>query len=147
MSSITLRAPQVRRRVLASVAALFVATAGMAACSETASTAPQTRTPSTLAIMSGNDQSTTANGAVASPLVVQVLDQFAAPLPGVTVTWAIANGTGVLSAASSLTDSEGKASVNFTAGSTTGTDTISATVGNLTPVSFNVTVSESTSTQ
>ncbi|MEO6444787.1 MAG: Ig-like domain-containing protein [Gemmatimonadaceae bacterium] len=144
MSSITLRAPQVRRRILASVAALFVAAAGMAACSDDDTTAPQTRTPSTLAIMSGNDQSTTANGTVTSPFVVQVLDQFAAPLPGVTVAWAISTGTGVLSAASSQTDSEGKASVNFTAGSTGGTDTISATVGTLTPVTFNVTVSDNT---
>lgn len=79
-----------------------------------------------LQIISGKDQ-TLPTGGVAAPMIVRAYDERSSPMPGVVVTWAVAQGTGTLSAVSSTTDANGDASTIFTAGTTTGTVYITAT--------------------
>ena len=93
----------------------------------------------TVTMTSGSPQ-TIARNATSSPLTVKVLDQNGDPIEGRTVTWAVATGTGTVTSSSSLTNAQGVASMTFTAGATAGASTVTATVGNLTPVTFNITV-------
>jgi adhesin/invasin len=72
-------------------------------------------------------------------LVVRATDSFGNPVSGVTVNWAAGTGGGVLSAASSTSDSAGLARVTLTLGATAGVYTATATSGSFAPVSFSVT--------
>jgi hypothetical protein len=87
-----------------------------------------------------NSQQIIAPGAQSAPLTVQVKDQEGAPLGGVVVNYEIKSGAGSLSAASATTGDDGKASVTFTAGTTTGVTIVNATVPALGSVGFNITV-------
>jgi len=84
-----------------------------------------------LSIVSGNNQNVPLGSTNAAPLVVRALDNSAAPLPGATITWAVSQGSGTVSAATTLTDEAGQASVTFNPGSTTGTTTVKATAEGL----------------
>jgi len=92
---------------------------------------------SAVRVTSGDPQSVAAGSATA-PLVVQVVDQFANPIPGATVTWSVQGG-GTLSATSSTTDATGTAQVTLTTDSTPASYTVTATSGNITPVTFSIT--------
>jgi adhesin/invasin len=50
------------------------------------------------------------------------------PISGKTVTFAVGSGGGTLSATTATTDANGNASVNWTLGSTSGTQSVSATI-------------------
>jgi hypothetical protein len=93
-----------------------------------------------LAIVSGNPQTVEVSQAAAEPLVVVVNDQFDDPMPGVTVTWAVATGGGTLSATTITTNAEGQAQVTYTAGATAEAVTVTATVTGINPVTFSITV-------
>lgn len=131
------RVAGVRRLALA--AALVAVGTTLTACSDDDPAAP-VPVATTLSIMSGDAQQTTPNTATAAPLVVAVKDQNGDALANETVTWTISSGTGALSATTSTTDSNGQASVTYTPDAITGTTTITATVGTLTPVNFTVSV-------
>ncbi len=84
-------------------------------------------------------QSATVNTAVASPPRVLVTDSSASPVAGVTVTFAVASGSGSLSSATVSTDSNGVAALtSWTLGTVAGTSNNSVTAttagpsGNLT---------------
>jgi len=96
-----------------------------------------------LLIVSGNNQTIAPGSTNASPLVVRALDAGAAPLPGSTVTWSVSQGSGSVSAATTLTDDAGQASVNFTPGSATGTSQVKATSEGLT-VTFTINIAAAT---
>jgi uncharacterized protein with beta-barrel porin domain len=68
-----------------------------------------------LALMSGAGQSGLAGSASQQPLVVAVRDANGAVVSGRTIDWSTSNGF-TLSTASSVTDANGLASVNFTYG-------------------------------
>ena len=87
---------------------------------------------------SGDGQTALVNTAFASPLVVQV-SVSSGSLSGQTVNFS-ASGPATLSASSAITDSNGRAQVNVQAGSAAGAVTVTASVGNVTPVTFNLTV-------
>lgn len=72
-----------------------------------------------------------------APIVVVVRDQYGNPVEGTNVAWTT-NGTGVLSAASSISGADGRAETVLTATSMTGSNTVAATVNGLTgsPVQF-----------
>lgn len=95
--------------------------------------------PSAIAIVSGNNQSGIAGTALANPFVVLVTDANGASVNGATVDFAVAGGDGTLSAASATTGTDGKASLVFTLGTAEGSNTVTATVGALTPVTFSAT--------
>jgi hypothetical protein len=68
---------------------------------------------------------------------VLVRDQRNAPMAGVTVTFAVAEGGGSLTGASPATDAAGVATVgSWTLGPNPGPNSLTATVGSLTPVTF-----------
>jgi uncharacterized protein YhjY with autotransporter beta-barrel domain len=81
----------------------------------------------TLQIVSGDNQSGAVGNAASAPLVVQ-LTSAGAPVSGQTVNWNVAGGQATLSAATSVTDSNGDASINFTYGNGAGPITIQAAV-------------------
>jgi outer membrane autotransporter protein len=94
-----------------------------------------TSTPPPLTIISGNGQSGALGSAGDAPLVVQ----FGNPgSPGQTVNWAVTAGHATLSAASSVTDASGQASITFAYGTTAGTVTIQASTST-SQVTFNET--------
>ena len=82
----------------------------------------------------------TSGSQPSQPLSVTVKDQNGDPISGLTVNWTVATGTGTLTSATSVTNAQGVATMIFTAGATAGTATVTATVGNLTPVAFNFTI-------
>lgn len=94
--------------------------------------------PSSLTIISGNNQSGTAGALAANPLVIEVRST-AGPAADVPVTFAATNGG--VSPTTARTDVNGRASVRFTFGSSTGAATVTATVAGLPAATFNFTVS------
>jgi hypothetical protein len=86
---------------------------------------------SVFTILGGNNQVVVVNTIAPQPLTVRTIDEKTGVLPGVTVTWIITSGTGTLSATSTVTDDSGLASINFTAGSTTGPVLVRATAEDL----------------
>jgi Bacterial Ig-like domain (group 1) len=96
--------------------------------------------PGGLIKYSGDLQTVTTNTPLAAPLTVLVVTQFGERLKNVTVNWTIESGGGSLSAASSLTDEAGLASVDYTSGSTTGEAVIRAQVHGVPPLRFHITI-------
>jgi CSLREA domain-containing protein len=101
-----------------------------------------------IALVSGTPQSAVIGAAFANPLLVMVVDQYANPVPGVTVTFTAptSGASAVLSSGTALTaiDSTGAASASVTAtanGTASATAyTVSAGVSGLsTPVIFTLT--------
>jgi len=94
---------------------------------------------SILTIVSGNNQNIPAGTAAAEPLEVLALDQSATPMQNVVVIWAITQGGGTLSTATSTTGENGTAEVSYTAPATTGPVSITASAQDLV-VTFTLTV-------
>jgi hypothetical protein len=67
---------------------------------------------------------------------VLVKDQNGAPLSGALVNFLVLSGGGSVSAASATTNASGVATVNWTLGATVGANTLNASVGTLTAVTF-----------
>lgn len=95
--------------------------------------------PFQLQITSGNNQ-TLANGAASATMVVTLFDQYGDPMAGQSVSWVIAAGGGSLAAGASTTDTDGEATMTYTAGLVDGTVSIEARVTNVPNVVFNHTV-------
>ena len=93
----------------------------------------------TITLTSGNPQTIARNG-TSQPLTVTVRDQNGDPIANRTVNWTVATGGGTLTSATSVTNAQGVATMTYTAGATAGAATVTATVGNLTPVTFNFTI-------
>jgi hypothetical protein len=87
-----------------------------------------TGSASILTLVSGSGQIDTIGKALPLPFVVHAADAFGNAVPGTFVQWAVAAGTGTLTADSSLTDGSGNASTNYILGPTPGADTIAATL-------------------
>jgi Big-like domain-containing protein len=96
--------------------------------------------PAGLAKFSGDQQSAPASTTLPTPLAVIVFTQFGETVPNVTVSWTITTGGGTLSAASTLTNDGGIASVSYTTGTTTGPATVRARVSGLPSLTFDITV-------
>jgi len=93
---------------------------------------------SVLRKVSGDGQpSVPVGSAFPQPLVVEVLDVLNRPAQGVTVNWTVA-GAATVSSAITVTGADGRAQVTVTAGNTAGPITVTAAVGDLTPVSFSL---------
>lgn len=87
-------------------------------------------------VVSGNAQTVAPSATTANPLVIRVIDNTAASIPGVTVTWEVITGGGSVSQQSTTTDGGGLTSVNYTAGVATGTAQVRATVQRLTVIFY-----------
>jgi adhesin/invasin len=93
--------------------------------------------PTTIELVSGNNQSTAVGGALPSPLVVRVTDANDNPVANVGVLWAAPDG-GTVSDAATATNGSGLAQVTRTLGVAPGLYTTTATVDGLSgsPVTF-----------
>lgn len=83
-----------------------------------------TTTP-TLNVASGNNQTAAPSTAFTNPLVV-LAQNSGIPANGLTINWTVTSGDATLSAASSVTDSAGNASIGVNAGTTLGPVVITA---------------------
>lgn len=92
------------------------------------------------AAASGDGQTGTVSAQLQNPLEV-VVTEAGAPMPNVQVVWQAADAGATVNPATSVTDSSGVASTVWTLGSTAGTQTATAAVGNAqgSPVGFTAT--------
>jgi len=90
--------------------AVALAAAALLACHDSP-TIPHT--PTSIVVVSGNNQSANVATALDSALVVRVLDGAGKPVSGVSLKWTVVGG-GSLSATTSSTDNNGLSSVNWT---------------------------------
>jgi uncharacterized protein (TIGR03437 family) len=90
-------------------------------------------------VVSGGGQTATIGRAFTNPLIVKLTDTTGKPLPNTSVSFAVTSGSATLSANSAVTDANGNASVNVTAGQTAGPVVVTATSGNFS-ATFNLTV-------
>ena len=94
--------------------------------------------PKWLLKISGNNQTGFTDESLANPFVVNVRDQYARAMEGVTVTFTVTAGGGSLSDTSVDTDADGLARSTLTLGSAAGTNTVEVSVvGITTKVTFN----------
>ena len=84
--------------------------------------------PSNLAIASGNNQRATPGTALPDPLEISVTSSDGDGIAGVNVNWVVTAGDGALSATRTITDSDGRASVDWTLGSRPGSQSVEAIV-------------------
>ncbi|MBI4539705.1 MAG: Ig-like domain-containing protein [Gemmatimonadetes bacterium] len=88
----------------------------------------------------GDGQSARVGTPVAIPPSVRARDRFGNAVPGVTVTFAVTAGGGSVTGATQITDGGGTAAVgSWTLGPTAGTNTLTAAVAGLSPVTFTAT--------
>ena len=118
---------------LGSTAVTYTVTASVSGLSSVTFRATATEPPrsETLEKISGDDQSKEAYQHLTNPLVVEVRDQYGAPLPGATVSFTVNPSVGVLSPASATTDSNGQASTILRFGKTTGTYTVTVSAAGI----------------
>ena len=99
-------------------------------------TAAEPATPNALAKVCGEDQEGTVGELLAQPFVVLVSDEDGAAMAGVAVAFAVTAGGGTMSATIETTNADGYARTWLTLGSELGTNTVTATVEGLEPVTF-----------
>ena len=92
---------------------------------------PPPPTPTTLEGIFGDNQNGLTGEVLANPFVVEVRDQNGDLMEGVTVTFTINVGGGSLSDTSVKTDANGLAQSTLNLGSSAGTNTVEASVGDL----------------
>ena len=115
-------------------AAAFLALTGVVLVAACKDQSPVSHDPNHLIIVSGLNQSGDVNATLAEPLVVQALDGANKSVAGVPIAWVVTGG-GKVSATSSTTDNDGKASVKWTLAPTAGTQIVTATSTKITGAS------------
>ena len=95
--------------------------------------------PATLQKISGDGQQELSGAPLAHPFVVEVRDRRGNPLEGARVTFAVADGDGMLSVETAATDARGRATTTLTLGRKPGTQTVTVTAGDLDPEVFTAT--------
>lgn len=93
----------------------------------------------TLIGVSGSGQSGPLGTTLAQPFVVRVEDQAGTPAEGVTVSWTVVTGGGLVTPNESVTDTDGRTSASLQLGPTTGVNSVTASLGGLQPVVFTAT--------
>ncbi len=93
----------------------------------------------TVRAASGSAQTGTVGMALANPLVAEVVDAFGNVVSGVTVTFTPGSSSGTVSPTSGSTGSDGRVSTLWTLGTTSGTQTVSASATGATSASFTAT--------
>ena len=108
---------------LRATTAVALSAAALVACHDS-TTIPHT--PTSIVIVSGNNQSANVATALDSALVVRVIDGAGKPVSGVPLAWTVVGG-GSLSATTSTTDNNGLASIHWTLSPTVGTQVVTVT--------------------
>jgi adhesin/invasin len=127
-----------RKDLSACIVALFIAAAVWACDTDGRfiATAADITVGARVVIVGGNGQSVFPNTPTAAPFTIQVLDTTGFVVPGLGVAWQIDSGGGALTNITSVTNANGIASTQYTAGPLITTATITATVNGLLPVTF-----------
>lgn len=116
------------------VAALGALAVLFAACKDGGT---ESSRPTTVVAASPAAQTAVVGTAVAQAPAVRVTDQKGQAMAGVAVTFVVTGGGGTLSSGAATTNAEGVATAGtWTLGSVAGQNTVTATVGSLTPVQF-----------
>ncbi len=119
--------------------AILSAFVAIAACGGD-STGPSDHSPKTIGVVGGNNQQGVVGTAVAVAPSVVVKDKSGSVVEGAVVTFTVTAGGGSITGGSATTNAAGVAQVgSWTLGTATGTNTLSASVASLTPVSINAT--------
>ncbi len=87
-------------------------------------------------IVAGNNQTAHPSSPLARPLAVKVVDQFGNPVAGLSVSFSDNGAGGSFSSPTAITTGSGQASVTYTTPSQTGLVGITASVSNITAVTF-----------
>lgn len=112
--------------------------AGLAACGGTAEivTPAKDLVPASVTAVSTDTLRGVVGAAASGPLSVIVKNKTGEALDTTLVTFAVVSGNGTVSSAAVRTNATGQASTTWTLGSTVGLQTVTATVGSLTPITF-----------
>jgi hypothetical protein len=115
--------------------ATITAAAGTASATATVTV---TQVATRLALVAGDGQAAPPDATLPEQLVVEVQDRLDAPVPEVTVDFAVLAGGGSVSPASAVTGGDGRAGTEWTLGSTEGDHEAEASSGTLTgsPTAF-----------
>ena len=89
------------------------------------------RTYPALDIISGTGQYATGGDTLANPFVVAAIDKSGTPMRDVSVTFAVVEGTGELTATTATTDARGRAETTLTVGTNPGRHRVRATAPTL----------------
>ncbi len=103
--------------------AVALTAAALLACHDS-TTVPHT--PTSIVVVSGNNQSANVATALDSALVVRVLDGAGKSVSGVSLTWTVVGG-GSLSATTSTTDNNGLSSIHWTLSPAVGAQVVTVT--------------------
>ncbi|MEZ0229956.1 MAG: Ig-like domain-containing protein [Planctomycetota bacterium] len=95
--------------------------------------------PTTIALVSGNNQTGPAGTALPTPFVVVVKDAAGSGVTGFNVVFAVTAGGGTLSATTVATNAQGQASTTLRLGAAPGANTVTASGTGLTAVTFGAT--------
>ena len=107
---------------------------------EETSSEPPLPVPTTLTIVSGNNQSGVIGGMLASPFVVEVQDGNGDPSVGVAVTFAVTMGGGSLNPETTVTRPDGRAASTLTLGWSAGANSVQVSAEGVSQtVTFNAT--------
>src|SRR5262245_30876346 len=124
------RSPRFRLSFVASLAALGT----LSSCTE-----PKfDSTPATITVSGNPATSGTVGVPLPTPITVVVKNAGGESIPDASVLFAVTGGGGTVGSAAVLTDTAGKATTTWTLGPTAGTQTATATVTGLAPVTFTV---------
>jgi len=99
----------------------------------------QPSVPTSITIVSGNGQSGLVGTELPAALTVRVTDSGSRPLSGVTVSWAVTAGGGIVTPTTSTTDSSGTTSTRWTLGTALGVNRATAAVAGTSVVVFEAT--------
>src|SRR5918994_5043321 len=89
--------------------------------------------------VSGDNQSGAPGTELALPLIVEVRDEQGNPISGRAVAWVVGTGGGSVSAQTTPTNAEGRATTNWTLGPAIGANSVNAVVSGVGTVTFNAT--------
>lgn len=124
-----------RRMITRTGATLLAVLLAVAACSDGGSgTAP--KVPTSLVAVEGDGEVAEVGSSVT--LTARVNDDSGSPMPDVRVQWQVAEGGGSLSASSTTTDEQGRASVTWTLGTRAGEQVVLASVSGVSPAAFQI---------
>ncbi|MBR9990368.1 MAG: pre-peptidase C-terminal domain-containing protein [Gemmatimonadetes bacterium] len=92
------------------------------------------RTPASIIVTAGADQTGAVTELLAHPVVVEVKDLDGNLVRGASVTWTVTSGGGTVSTPGSTTDGSGRAQVQWTVGSVPGQNRMRVAVDGVAPV-------------
>jgi plastocyanin len=88
-------------------------------------------TPSAVAVTVGDNQMARVNQPLASPVEVRVTASDGGSVPGASVSWSVASGSGSLSSMATVTDEDGRTAVSWTLGPNVGANSVTASAGGI----------------